>query len=113
MKRLKVPISAAWLQEEGLLESAAKALGYEVVLDTITREGAALAELPAKSRRLHIKWADNLLFTLSQLHEVGFDSGELRLAKKHKIFPEISATIDSAKDTNRVERRQRLAEKED
>jgi hypothetical protein len=74
VEKLKVSLDVAWLSENGLLEPAAKLLGYAVIPGTHTQEGIQLLEGGGKT--FTINWTSySFQFTVAQLLALGFDPG--------------------------------------
>lgn len=76
----KVPLSVAWLSENGLLVAATELLGYTLQKDSAGEVGVpALYEAgPCKIvQQVCLLWEDNLLFTVAQLLKLGFTLGEV------------------------------------
>lgn len=74
MENMKVPLSIAWLSENGLLKRAAEVRG-ETVVNTESLSTGCYFMTPNGLQ--HSQWDDHMLFTIGQLIKLGFDLGIL------------------------------------
>ena len=71
MEKPKVSLDVAWLSENGLLEEAAKVLGYSIVPGSANQNGCMA--IGAGGVAFELCWnTDSFQFTLSQLKQLGF-----------------------------------------
>ena len=70
---MKVPLKVGWLSENDLLVKAATIVGYAYIPGSADEHGCEV--LPGPVRLL---WGDYLMFTVAQLLELGFESGEFK-----------------------------------
>jgi len=95
----KVPLSIAWLSENGLLVQAAAMLGYKLELIDGRIKGANETGAPATMecgpvrttlgtrkgiQPVTLEWADSMLFTVAQLLELGFEPGTFQYCPECK-----------------------------
>jgi len=78
----KVPLRTGWLSEQGLLEKAGNLLGY--TLDpSASAGGCYMFRREEKNEDIavtsgFIRWDDDMMFTVAQLLELGFEAGEFQ-----------------------------------
>jgi hypothetical protein len=66
---MKVPLSVGWLSENDLLTAAGKLLGYTFSTPSEIGIQAKFVDGVPES----VVWSDSLLFTTTQLAELGFE----------------------------------------
>lgn len=73
-EKLKIPINAGWLAENGMLVVAAAQLG--IVFDPGSANDRGITMVGPDGNKL-LLYSDYLLFTLGQLQVLGFDTGPI------------------------------------
>src|SRR5215831_15763064 len=79
----KVPLNVGWLSENDLLTKAAGMLGYELgpaneeSIIVTRHKDAKPADYPSVYP-FYMMWDENLMFTVAQLLELGFEPGEFK-----------------------------------
>ena len=76
MEYQKVPLNAGWLSENDLLLKSAKMINLDVNRKDATKTGIFAYDL-ANGKQTFIQWTDDMMFTIAQLIELGFDLGTL------------------------------------
>jgi hypothetical protein len=94
MGERKVPLRVDWLSENNLLEQAGAIVGYVVIKNSADHRGIDVLAKSGELSPFKVRWGDSFLFDLSELAQLGFAIGSVKVMEQAIADKEMGEAYD-------------------